>query len=46
MKPISSDPALQEEPMFGFLDPALYGEKGEKFNDFILSHQIAELIHD
>lgn len=36
MKPISSDPALQEKPMFSFLDLALYGGKGEKINDFML----------
>lgn len=28
------DPALQEEPMLSFLDLALYGGKGEKFNAY------------
>lgn len=33
----SFDPALQDEPMFSFLDLVLYRGKGEKFNEFIYS---------
>lgn len=46
MKPISSNPTLQEKPIFSFLDLALCGGKGDKFNEFILFHHVADLIYD